>query len=213
MCPERGACRSLASLEANATREPHISKMRFLELLLAFFRRIFHKRVSQRPQAAESLQAAPLSGETALVSLPGVQATPCARFLNSDRKYNKPQNRPTYKAFEPSFDPDENAIVLSMYRLDELATAQIIELGQSVLGPHGGRLHGHAEIKGGEIESLPEKVAPTDKFKARFDRNPERHVTVAPWTADKGTQKLHQMDLAKVARLQLLQESPGGVQQ
>ncbi len=86
-----------------------------------------------------------------------MQETPCARFLNSDRKYNKTQNRPTYKAFEPTFDPDENAIVLSMYRLDELATAQIVELGQSVLGPNGGRLHGHAEIKGGEIESLPKR--------------------------------------------------------
>jgi len=130
--------------------------------------------------------------------------TPCVRFLNSERKYNRAQGRSTYRAFQAAFDEAENAIVLSMYRTDDLEADAIGELGRNVLGPAGGKLHGRAELLASEIEALPEKVVPAKKFKARFDQEPPRHVTIAPWDDDKENRKLHAMELASVARLYLL---------
>ena len=59
-----------------------------------------------------------------------------------------------------------------MYRTDGLEAETIWQLGRTVLGPSGGRLHGRAELPAGEIEMLPEKVIAAKKFRARFDAEP-----------------------------------------
>ncbi len=164
--------------------------MRFLRALAIFFRRIL--RGGDRPPADQATDP-PLDG-----------CTLCARFLNSEKKYNKVQGRANYKAFEPSYDDEEKAIVLSMYRLDGMTEPAIVEMGRTVLGPKGGRLHGRAELPAGEIEKLPSDVVAAKKFRARFDKTPVRHVTVSPWDDGKEIRKLHSMDLAKVATLRLL---------
>lgn len=160
--------------------------MRFLRALAIFFRRIL------------------LGADNTLADQAPDGHTLCARFLNSDKKYNKTQGRATYRAFEPSFDADENAIVLSMYRLNGMMEPAIADLGRSVLGASGGRLHGRAELSADEIEKLPSEVVAAKKFRARFDAVPTRHVTVSPWDDDKEIRKLHSMDLASAAALRLL---------
>jgi hypothetical protein len=144
--------------------------------------------------SADHATAPPLDGRT-----------PCARFLNSEKKYNKDQGRATYRAFGPSYDDEERGIVLSMYRLNGMTEPAIVEMGRTVLGPNGGRLHGRAELPADEIEKLPSDVVAAKKFRARFDKMPVRHVTVSPWDDDKEIRKLHSMDLAKAARLHLIE--------
>ena len=160
--------------------------MRFLRALAIFFRRIL------------------LGGDRPLGDYAPDGRTPCARFLNSDKKYKAAQGRATYKAFEPSYDNDEQAVVLSMYRLNGVTEPEIIEMGLTVLGPKGGRLHGRAELAADEIEKLPSDVVAAKKFRARFDNTPIRHVTVSPWADNKEIRKLHSMDLARVAALRLI---------
>lgn len=182
--------------------------MRFLARFQAFCRRIFRASAERARSlstgdnvAAEQLVVANLEHPS---SAPEPAATPCARFLNSDRKYNRAQGRATYRAFQPAFDNAENAVVLSMYRTDGMGVDVIWQLGRTVLGADGGHLHGRAELLKREIEALPEKVVPAKKFRARFDDDPPRHVTVAPWDDDKENRKLHAMELASVSRLYLL---------
>jgi hypothetical protein len=189
----------------NAIPGPLTLPMKFLSRFLAFCLRIFLAFADllgvswiQRTRALAGLT--PPEQPTAKPD----GTTPCVRFLNSDRKYSRAQGRPTYRAFQAAFDQEENAIVLSMYRTDGLEADAIWELGRNILGPDGGRLHGRAELLANEIEALPEKVVAARKFKARFDLEPPRHVTIAPWDDDKEDRKLHAMDLASVARLYLL---------
>ena len=65
-------------------------------------------------------------------------------------------------------------------------------------------MHGRAELKVAEIERIPEKADPGNRFRARFDQEPVRHVTIAPWDDNKENQKLHAMELASVATLHLV---------
>lgn len=166
--------------------------MRFLERFLRFLRHIFRAGAE-----AQSELEPPIPG-------PEPDQTPCTRFLNSSKKYNRAQNRATYRAFEPSFDDSENDTVLSMYRLDALANDAIWDLGRSVLGQTGGRLHGRADLTSWEICSIPEGVGLAEKLRVRFDSDPPRHVTVAGWHNQKEIRKLRQIDLASVARLHLM---------
>ncbi len=166
--------------------------MRFLERFLRFLLRIF--RVGAE---AQSQLEPPIPD-------PDQDLTPCTRFLNSSKKYNRAQNRATYRAFEPTFDDAENDVVLSMYRLDELDTDAAWDLGRSVLGPAGGRLHGRADLTSGEIRSIPEGGGLAEKLRVRFDSDPPRHVTVAGWHGQKEIRKLRQMDMASAARLHLV---------
>jgi len=183
--------------------------MKFLAQFQACCRRIFRAFADTLPSAGRRDQGTTTAAERPGGTEPNVSSqpratTPCARFLNSEKKYSRSQGRATYRAFQPALDEEENAVVLSMYRTDGLEAETIWELGRTVLGPSGGRLHGRAELLAGEIEMLPEKVIAAKKFRARFDAEPPRHVTIAPWDDDKENQKLHAMELAGVARLYLL---------
>ena len=179
-------------LAPSVTPEPHISTMRFLERFLRFLQHIFRAGAE-----AQSELEPPIPGRDP-------EQTPCTRFLNSSKKYNRAQNRATYRAFEPTFDDVEHDVVLSMYRLDELDTDAAWDLGRRVLGPAGGRLHGRADLTSGEICSIPEGGGLAEKLRVRFDSDPPRHVTVAGWHNQKEIRKLRQIDLASVARLHLM---------
>lgn len=180
--------------------------MRFLARFRACCRRIFRAFADRpRPPATgDNLPSQQLGLAEPAVEPRDAAGTPCARFINSERKYNKAQGRATYRSFQPAFDEEENAVVLSMYRTDGLEVDAIWQIGRSVLGAAGGRLHGRAELLKREIEALPAEAVAAKKFRARFDDEPPRHVTVAPWDDDKENQKLHAMDLASVARLHLV---------
>jgi hypothetical protein len=113
-----------------------------------------------------------------------------------DGHWLKKDKKVKYAAYSPMRNGDKLRLETSVFKIDGLDSAQIVELGEFVSGTRGKPWFGHAELKVQHIEGESLSVDSTPEYHPL-------HGDIIKWPEDKAEQKEIAIRLAKAANLRL----------